>query len=375
MPTSTDTEIEFFPILGNIHGWSDDPPLVGSYHLNEEQGLAIEDVSHLITPETFSLWKRDCFMSRGMADDLDNIRYAVIHRYPAGRGLDPKREEYSTELVNLTVSCLAIVRPTRRSRAMNIRGRLTREGAFEPSGFTAIHQPAEVPEVQKLFTVRSRDIDLLRVVLPEFVRMYEKDHDGRLGDAYEPMRMAVQLYEQAYALSYWKARHVLWWSAIEALYGSNELAVMARVYSLFGERNLADGYRRTIYEDGDIPSCYHPAPGSLHTLGEMLPLMYTVRNFSAHGQKVPDLHFGALPHPFGSTVPVIEALAEAATFIIRKTIAEILRRGLREHFRDRKARENFWLYHHGLDKRQSAKRLNELEDHLRRNSQDQANYS
>jgi hypothetical protein len=301
-------------------------------------------------------------MPKDMAQDLDSIRYAVVHRYPAARGFDPKVNETSTELVNLTVSCLAIVRPTRRSRAMNVRGRLSHDEAFEPSGFTAIHQPAEVPEVQKLFAIRPKDIELLRIILPQFIRMYAKDQHGRLGDAYEPMRMAVQLYEQAYALSYWKARHILWWSAIEALYGSNEVAAMARIYSLFGGKNLADGYRCLIYEEGDIPSCYHPTRDSLHTLGEMVPLMYDVRNFSAHGQKIPDLHFGPVPHPFGSTVPAIEALAEAATFIIRKTITEILRRGLGEHFRDRKTRENFWLSQHGLDKRQSAKHLNELRD-------------
>jgi hypothetical protein len=28
MAAFRDTEIEFFPILGNVHGWSDDPPLV-----------------------------------------------------------------------------------------------------------------------------------------------------------------------------------------------------------------------------------------------------------------------------------------------------------------------------------------------------------
>ena len=48
-------------------------------------------------------------------------------------------------------------------------------------------------------------------------------------DVYEPLRMAVQLYEQAYAIPYWKARHILWWSAIEALYGSSEEAAKARI--------------------------------------------------------------------------------------------------------------------------------------------------
>jgi hypothetical protein len=58
-------------------------------------------------------------------------------------------------------------------------------------------------------------------------------------------------------------------------------------------------------------------------------------------------------------------LAEAATFIIRKTVIEILRKGLRDKFKDRDAREDFWLYQYGLDKNQSKKRLREMNDSLK----------
>jgi hypothetical protein len=213
--------------------------------------------------------------------------------------------------------------------------------------------------------IRKNDIDLLSRVLPEFVMLYEKDSQGNLKDEYEPLRMAVQLYEQAYAISYWKARHILWWSAIEALYGSNEDAAKARIYALFGEKNLVDGYRCVIYETGDMPSCWYPSSSSLHTLGKMVPLIYEVRNASAHGQKVPDSHFRPVAHPFGETIG-IDALAEAATFIIRKTVTRILERGLRDKFRDRDTREAFWLYEYGLDKHQSKKRLRQMYEDLER---------
>jgi hypothetical protein len=94
-----------------------------------------------------------------------------------------------------------------------------------------------------------------------------------------------------------------------------------------------------------------------------VPVIYEVRNASAHGQKVPDSHFSQVVHPFGETVG-IDALAEAATFIIRKTVIEILRRGLRHKFKDRNAREDFWLYQYGLDKKQSKKRLKEMNNSL-----------
>src|SRR5262249_22606998 len=149
-------------------------------------------------------------------------------------------------------------------------------------------------------------------------------------------RMAIQLYEQAYAIHYWKARHILWWAAIEALYGSNEEAARARIYALFGNKNLIDGAKCPIYEEGDIPSCYFPSSDSIHTLGRVVPLIYLVRNFSAHGQKVPDSHFSSVAHPFGTTVG-IDALAEAASFVIRKSAITILQRGWREKFKDKKS--------------------------------------
>jgi hypothetical protein len=246
---------------------------------------------------------------------------------------------------------------------MNIRGVIRPDGTFDPHGFNAAHETADVPEIQRVFTIRKKDIDVLSSVLPEFIRLYQTDDQGRLNDEYEPLRMAVQLYEQAYALSYWKARHILWWSAIEALYGNNEDAATARIYALFGNRNLVDGYHCPIYEKGDIPSYFYPSPDSIHTLGRMVPLIYEVRNASAHGQKVPDSHFNQVAHPLGKTVG-IDALAEAATFIVRKTVIEILQKGLRDKFKDRDTRESFWLYAYGLDSKQSKKRLREMSDSL-----------
>ena len=62
----------------------------------------------------------------------------------------------------------------------------------------------------------------------------------------------------------------------------------------------------------------------------------------------------------------LDALAEAATFVIRKTVTEVLRRAFRERFKDRNARENFWLYEYGLNGKQSKKRLKEMHDFLER---------
>jgi len=356
-PTSYD-RIKFFPIHVDRFGyWTSQPPK-GSYSILAGENLTIEDVSPLITSDTFSVWKTGCYLSSDTMKALEGMGYAIVHRYSTKtRQQDAKINQRSTELIDMTALCLALIRPTRRSRAGKVTGIIKANGVFDPEGFDVPLEPAEVPEVQQLFTVENRDINLLRSVLPEFVQLYQRDEEGELKDEYEPIRIAAQLYEQAYAITYWKARHILWWSAIEALYGSNEDTAMARIYALFGKKKLVDGYHHSIYEEGDIPSCYNPSSYSNHTLGETVPLIYAVRNSSAHGQKVPDSHFEQVPHPLGNAVRSIEVLAEAATLIVRRTIIEILQRGFRERFKDRKSRDQFWLLEYGLDHKQSRKRL------------------
>ena len=364
-PPISYNKIEFFPILVDTHDFmSDDPSPTGTSTILAAEGLTVENVSSLITQDTFSLWKEDCYISRDTAVDLEKVNFAIVHRYASPSERNEELDKHSTELVNLAVACLALIRPTRRSRAMNVSGVITADGTFDSHGFSATHDPADVPEIQKLFSIRKKDIDLLSSVLPEFVQLYQRDERGRMRDEYEPVRMAVQLYEQAYALSYWKARHILWWSAIEALYGNNEDTAIARIYAFFGNHNLADGYQCPIYEKGDIPSFYNPSSESIHTLGTMVPLIYEVRNAAAHGQKVPDSHFNRVSHPFGEAIK-LDALAEAATFIVRKTVVDILRRGWRDNFKDRDTREDFWLYQFGLDKKQSKKRLRDMTDSLK----------
>jgi hypothetical protein len=263
--------------------------------------------------------------------------------------------------MNLANACLSLIRPTRKNRAGVITGNITESGKFDPHGFELV-EFVEVPMIQRLFSIRTQDVRLLQQILPRFMELYTKDLSGRIIDDYEQMRMAVQLYMQAYENSYWKAKHILWWSAIEALYGNAEDSIMARVYSFFGNKDLAKGYSTSLYELGDLPSCYSLTSTNDHILGEILPLLYRVRNFAAHGQKVSDPHFVPVPHPFGGTAQLLDVLAEGATFIIRKTIIEILRRGISKDFKDRDTREKFWLYQYGLDNRQSSKRLNELKN-------------
>jgi len=164
-------KIEFFPIHVDRHGyWTTNPPK-GTYPILDAENLTIEDVSSIIKPNTFSVWARDCSLSKATVSALQGVTYAIVHRYTTNNSdRDAKLDSHSTELVNMAVACLSLIRPTRRSRAGNMRGLIKADGMFDPQDFTA-HDPAEVPEVQKLFTIENQDIDLLRSVLPEFIKL------------------------------------------------------------------------------------------------------------------------------------------------------------------------------------------------------------
>lgn len=351
-------QISILPIGVDRGGVLEPDAIRGSHEIMAGEGLSIEDVSDLLTGDTFSTWKQGCFLAKRDIDRLEGLRYALVHRYSTR---DRDNDERSTELLNLANACLSLIRPTRKSRAGIITGLVKDDGTLDPHGFGLV-EFVEVPTIQTLFSIRTQDARMLQQILPRFINLYQKDSSGRMKDDYEPIRMAVQLYEQGYANTYWKARHILWWSAIEALYGNAEDSVMARVYGFVGNKDVVKGYNTSIYEPGDVPSCFSLTPYNNHTLGELLPLIYEVRNSAAHGQKVADPHFVSVPHPLQGPASLLDVLAEAATFIIRKTVVEILKRGLCENFKDREAREKFWLYQYGLDNRQSKKRLHELKE-------------
>ena len=357
--------IQFSPILTDNSGGLLNTPLSGTYSILPRQGLTVEDVSHLINEHTFSTWKSGCYLSNEVVRSLESVRYALVHRHASASDANEELSEEGDDLLNVTVACLALIRPTRRSHTATVSGVIDVTGTLNAKGFFQ-QEPAEVPRIQTLFRIRPDDIEMLRSIFPQFLKVYERDTHGRLIGDYEPIRMAVQLYEQAYSIpaQQWKARHILWWSAIEALFGNNEDAVMARIYALFGNKDMAKGYRRSIYDPGDIPLGFALTESNDHTLGELVPLIYAVRNESAHGQRVGDARFIPVPHPLENDAALVEVLAEAATFIIRKTLIGIVQAGYQDRFKDREARENFWLHEYGLNGKQSKKHLADLYDQL-----------
>ena len=125
--------------------------------------------------------------------------------------------------------------------------------------------------------------------------------------------MAVQFHELGHfqALD-WKARYLLWRSAIESIYTSHDwehpgsLVATSRIKWLLGENT-------SIYAPGDISNLVHDP----HiTIGQAVDDLY----------EIPDRFFNDTPRSgFNGQVRKWEVLTEAASFIIRASLLKILR--------------------------------------------------
>jgi hypothetical protein len=345
-------KITLCPIYsGGRHPWDEDALAEPSYQIME--GVTIENVSAMINAETFSLWKNAGYLSRHQFEDLEGVRYALVHRYSTEHQRDAKLDAGSRSLIGKLSACLLLVRPMRRGQAGIVTGTIDENGNLVPQQFNT-PQPVEVPQVQKFFYLRQRDVEAFRLIAPSFLEAFNESEDR-----YEPLRMALQLFEQGYISGqWWKVRHILWWSAIEALFGSNPIRVKMRILSLFGDRDMSKGEGTSIYEPGDIRSFADYKPHV--TIGDTLDELYDLRNLAAHGRKVPIEYLTPMRHVFGNAFGRAEILAEAASFIIRKTAVHILTSNLLSSYADVDARENYWLHVHGLNKSQAKKKMKEL---------------
>jgi hypothetical protein len=203
-------------------------------------------------------------------------------------------------------------------------GRIRDNGKLDVLGFDHPVNLMETPENQKLFSTRNEDADDLRVYAPEFLRA--------MCGLFWKFRMAIQFHE----LGHWqqwspKGRYLLWASAIEAIYTSHggehkgSLVAKERIKWLLGENT-------SIYPAGELSDLL--ADPNV-TVGAIADDLYEVRNFIAHGDRIPDWVFqDTLRDGFNGRVTVFQVLFEAQSFIIRKSLLKILRDNLLNHFAD-----------------------------------------
>jgi hypothetical protein len=148
--------------------------------------------------------------------------------------------------------------------------------------------------------------------------------------------MPLSLQDAAHFIDrQWKARMSLACSAIESIYSSQtqdhehsgSRLMKARIKWFLGEST-------SIYWPGDVQSFLHG--GKEPTIGDVLDDLYDVRNFLAHGDRVPDKYFSQFSHSAGYSATEtnqLTVLEEAASFIVRASLIKILKDDLLEHFK------------------------------------------
>jgi hypothetical protein len=302
------------------------------------EGVRIEDVSRFIRDGTFKLMEKR--KGSDEVEALQRTRYALVHRFDAEmtikNGEVISTEDYiqrSEQLVRKVAACLRLIRPMRQSSTF-MRGNIREDGTFDVESWQSPSNLMEVPEVQMLFQLRNRDADDLRTYTPSFLRA--------MGGHFWKFKMAIQFHE----LGHWadegellKARYLLWASAIEAIYTSHHgnhqgsKVATARIKWFLGENT-------SIYGPGEISDLLTDPK---ITIGSVVDDLYKIRNYIAHGDRIPDRYLReTVRNSFGGPVCAFAMLFEAQSCIIRTSLLKILRDGLLSHFADAGSAEAYF---------------------------------
>jgi hypothetical protein len=336
-----DSKFTLFPIeriarnwLGIHEGNFDDSLLPLQVHGD----VKLEDVSALISDDEFSYCK--AALGTETTRHLETIKYAIIHRFPS-IDKDPvtgelifeqELAERSQRLVQEIVACLRLIRPTTQ-HAQLMGGSVQPDGTLKHFHFDNPFTFVSTLPNQKLFGVRTSDIQDLRLYAPLFVNAMEGN--------YWKFRMAVDMHQSGFFQhSHWKLRFFMWTAALESLFTTHtssqhrgSLVAKERIKSLLGSGTL-------IYPPGDL-SEYEPDPKL--TVGDVIDEIYCLRNHIAHGDRVPDYYLQT-PGRAGVNGPIFKAevLMEAISSIVRQSLLTILKRGLLTHFADAAGSEAYF---------------------------------
>jgi hypothetical protein len=304
------------------------------------EGVRIEAVAGRFNEGVFDLHRNN--LGNKVIEVLESVRYGIVHRYdPEPIVIDGEvaaevqHSQSSERLVREVVACLRLIRPMRQ-HALMMRGTVREEdGSFEVTGFDVpnlyLH---EVPEVQKLWHLRNRDCHDLRRYAPAFLRAMRGE--------FWKFRMAVQFHDLGYYESLpdqWKARLLLWASAIESIYTTSSREHQGTAVATERIKWML-GRDTSVYAPGDL-SEFEEDPHL--TVAQIVDALYNVRNFVAHGDRIPDTYFSnRVRNGMNGSGMFMDVLFEAQSFIIRTTLLKILRDGLLDHFATAAASEAYF---------------------------------
>lgn len=300
--------------------------------------VSIEDVSQLLHENAFAPFER--LLGETRFKEAKRLKYVLIHRYdsdaldgerPIG---DTEHEKRSANLLEALIACLRLIRPMCQMNLLFTNGDIREGGSLSIRKFssTLLDGGVKVPGVQRLFTLRNSDADLFCELAPKFL------HVSRGG--FEKFHMAVDFYLHGYFQSdHWKPRFLLWCSAIESIYTSSNRdhqganVAKQRIRWFLGDNTL-------LYKD-EVADLYGIHPDI--AIRDVLDNLYELRNFVAHGDRVPDTFFAPYPESILDQSPhKIDVLVETASFIIRKSLIKIMTEDLLRHFADASSAEAYF---------------------------------
>ena len=326
-----ENRIALYPVPGITQGWDDEPFDLSALPATIVPNVTVEDTSSFLNNEDAFDWLKG-EMGRHDVEALRSIRYAIVHRYqPKEIDIAGESDQNAEALVRNLSACMRLIRPMRQ-RASFMRGVIQSDGSLQVGHFEHPND-LEVPEVQKLFVLRNRDLDHFKKVGHEFLRAMEGE--------FWKFRLAVQSHEAGhFSHLYWKGRFSLWCSAVEALFTSNtkdhrgSLVAKERIKWFLGATT-------SIYAPGDFPSSSLEVQPSI-TIGEVIDDLYELRNCVAHGDKTPDRFSKEKRVGLGQSVTLLEVVHEAISFIIRASLLRIIDENLLSHFANGPASESYF---------------------------------
>jgi hypothetical protein len=320
-----------YPIYWLSDGIDGAPPFdAATLPFEIAEGVRVERVAEHIGHNEFDLFRERS--GTIVTEQLERVRFALVHRYdPQAIVVDgdivgeQQNSSGSEQILRMLAACLRLIRPM-RIEALLMHGSIRDEdGSFHIRGFDVPPSHLiEVPEVQRLFKFRNQDALDLRSCAARFLQ-------GMRGEFWK-FRMTVQFHELGHFQTLdWKARFLHWCSALESIYTTHhrehqgKLVATSRIKWFLGENT-------SIYAPGDL-SEFEPDPGI--TIAQIVGDIYDLRNFMAHGDRIPDPYFNDdLRAGIQGGVKRAEVLLEAASFIVRASLLKILRDNLLNHFLD-----------------------------------------
>jgi hypothetical protein len=328
-----ENRIALYPILSIARDWDDEPFDRSVLPVQIVPFVTIEDAEPLFREDQFD-WLTH-YLSKKELDTLESMRdsVAIVHRYQpdvydSGRGGEADKK--AEMLVRNVAACLRLILPTGQTAGF-MRGTVGDDFTLHEDHFESPTAFVNVPNVQKLFSLRNRDVTRLQAAAQKFL-------DAMTGE-YWKFRMSVELHEAGhFSHTYWKARFSLWCSALEALFTSNtpdhkgSLVARERIKWFLGGST-------PIYPSGDIPS--FDVQSEL-TVEDIIEDLYELRNSVAHGDKTADKFYKNKRPTLDQPVILVEVLHEATSFIIRASLLKVLDDNLLKHFANGPASDSYF---------------------------------